>query len=160
MPWRRFSSTTTSACASTRAQRNADLAALGLGLGPHHPQHVLLPALETTAPYGEDAAAAHHPGKGHIRKRSKEQHHLQLEQQQQGPQREGLDETLLTVIGILHTARLQSSIAGLLRTHVGTGRRVDRRSRADARVGTEWSRGDARSRAGDRTWRQALRFET
>lgn len=91
----------------TRAQRNADLAALGLG--PHHPQRAPLPALETAAPYvgEEEVAAAHHLGRGHKRTRGKEP--------QRGEGGEGLDETLLAVIGILHTARVQSSIAGWLR---------------------------------------------
>jgi hypothetical protein len=109
----------------TRAQRNADLAALGLGLEPHHPQRALLPALDEEAP---------HPGKGRKRKRSKEQEHLQLEQEQ--PQREkegeGLDETLLAVIGMLHAARLQSSIAGWLRA----GALLQPRPRSER--GAEW----------------------
>ena len=107
----------------TRAQRNADLTALGLGLAPHHPQRVPPPppppALETAAaPDGaeEEAPSAPHPGKGQKRKRSKE--HARRQQQQRGDEEEegeGLDETLLAVIGILHAARLQSSIAGWLR---------------------------------------------
>lgn len=96
----------------TRAQRNADLAALGLGLGPQ-PQNTQRvpppPALETTTSIGEEAADVHHPGKGHKRKRSKEQ------QEQRREEGEGLDETLLAVIGILHAARLQSNVAGWLR---------------------------------------------
>ncbi|KAH9013649.1 hypothetical protein EDB83DRAFT_2299667 [Lactarius deliciosus] len=95
----------------TRAQRNADLVALGLGLGPqpHHTQRVPPPTPETTTSLGEEAADVHHQGKGHKRKRGKEQ------QEQQGEDGEELDETLLAVIGILHAARLQSNVAGWLR---------------------------------------------
>ncbi|KAH9010217.1 hypothetical protein EDB84DRAFT_1280001 [Lactarius hengduanensis] len=94
----------------TRAQRNADLAALGLAPGPQpHAQRVPPPALETTTSIGEEAADVHHPGKGHKRKRGKEQ------QEQREEEGEGLDETLLAVIGILHAARLQSNVAGWLR---------------------------------------------
>ncbi|KAH9059658.1 hypothetical protein EDB87DRAFT_1684509 [Lactarius vividus] len=93
----------------TRAQRNADLAALGPQ--PPHTERAPPPALETMTSIGEEAADVHHPGKGHKRKRSKEQQ----QQQQRGEDEEGLDETLLAVIGILHAARLQSNIAGWLR---------------------------------------------
>ena len=94
----------------SRAQRNADLVALGLWLGPNPPQHTPPPALETTAQQGE-GDEAHPAGKGRKRKRDKEQ------EQEEQPEKdgEGIDETLLAVIGILHAARLQSSVAGWLR---------------------------------------------
>ena len=100
----------------TRAQRNADLAALGLGLGPHHPQRVLPPTFDATAPFDEEpAAAALHPEKGLKRKRRRSEEPQLEQERQRGEEREGPDETLLAVIGILHAARLQSSIAGWLR---------------------------------------------
>jgi len=92
----------------TRAQRNVDLVALGVG---QQPQRAPPPALEIATP---DAEETHHSGKGHKRKREKERRQLE-EQEKEG---EGLDETLLAVIGILHAARLQSSIAGWLRAGV------------------------------------------
>ncbi|KAH9035185.1 hypothetical protein EDB85DRAFT_2073481 [Lactarius pseudohatsudake] len=96
--------------------RNADLVALGLGLGPQpHAQRVPPPALETTTSIGEEAADVHHPGKGHKRKRGKEQQERKDQQEQREEEGEGLDETLLAVIGILHAARLQSNVAGWLR---------------------------------------------
>ena len=76
--------------------RNADLAALGLVLGPQHPQSAPVPTLET---HGKEA-------------RDKER------QQQQEEEGEGHDEMLLAFIGILYAARLQSSIAGWVRAGV------------------------------------------
>ncbi|KAI9451518.1 hypothetical protein BJY52DRAFT_1351994 [Lactarius psammicola] len=139
----------------TRAQRNADLATLELGLGPHHSQRASLPALATMVSGSGEAAAAHHSGKGHKRKRGKEQEHLQLEQQQQRQrgeeEGERLDETLLAVIGILHAARLQSSIAGWL--HAGA--LLQPQPRLDQ--GTEWFDDPVLIREWARRGREAMR---
>ncbi|KAI9439011.1 hypothetical protein H4582DRAFT_2111288 [Lactarius indigo] len=127
----------------TRAQRNADLTALGLGLEPqpHHTQRTPLPAHETTTPIGEEAADAHHLGKGHKRKRSREQ------QEQREEEGEGLDETLLAVIGILHAARLQSNIAGWLRAGA---------LRPKSEGGAEWFDDPARMHQWARRGRDAM----
>ena len=57
---------------------------------------------------------AHMVGKRNKRKRGKER---QEEQSEGDAEETSLDETLLAVIGILHAARLQSSVAGWL--HAG-----------------------------------------
>ena len=134
----------------SRAQRNADLAALGLWLAPNPPQHTPLPALETTAQQGEEA---HHAGKGRKRKRDKEQ-------QQQEPEKEGegLDETLLAVIGILHAARMQSSVAGWLRAGaLIQPRSQPRPQRPHSERGVEWFDDPVLVREWAQSGREAMR---
>jgi hypothetical protein len=102
----------------TRSQRHADLITLGLNppgppprAPPPPPPPLNLPETTTTPPQDEDEQ--HNAGKGNKRKRGKER---QLsEEDGGGKEGEVLDETLLAVIGILHAARLQSSVAGWLR---------------------------------------------
>jgi hypothetical protein len=93
----------------TRSQRNADLTTLGLNLGPPRAPPPPPDPLETTVPQDEEMPPA---GKGNKRKRGKER---QLSSSEEGGEKGEIDETLLAVIGILHDARLQSSVAGWLR---------------------------------------------
>lgn len=132
----------------TRSQRNADLTALGLGLGPQHPQRAPPPALET---HGEEATAADHPGTGRKRKRSNEQQQQQQQRGREEEEGEELDETLLAVIGILHAARLQSSIAGWLRA----GALLQPRPQSER--GVEWFDDPALMREWARRGREAMR---
>ena len=109
----------------SRALRNADLAALAA----HPPTDTPLPAaLETTAQKDEDE------GKGRKRKRDKQQKQKELEKEDG----EGLDETLLAVIGILHAARLQSSVAGWLRAGALIQPRRSQSRRPQLEGGEEW----------------------
>lgn len=112
----------------SRALRNADLAALAA----HPSKDAPLPAnLETTAQNDEEA---HHEGKGRKRKRDKQQKQKELEKEDG----EGLDETLLAVIGILHAARLQSSVAGWLRAGALIQPRRSQSRQPQLERGSEW----------------------
>jgi hypothetical protein len=114
----------------SRALRNADLAALA----PRSPKHAPLPAaLETTAQQDEEA---HHEGKGRKRKRDKQQEEEEEETRKEDG--EGLDETLLAVIGVLHAARLQSSVAGWLRAGALIQPRRSQSRRPQLERGEEW----------------------
>jgi hypothetical protein len=101
----------------TRAQRNADLAAL------HHAR-VVAPREAQQQQYTDGAidASEHVHAQAYKRRRIEEPQQPQPQPQPQQPStttrvdvEESFDETLLAVIGILHAARLQSSIAGWLR---------------------------------------------
>lgn len=96
----------------SRVQRNADLAALKLAQQRH-----------SASCQEEDAAAVASDGtteRVHKRKKRKKAEAQAQQQSTTIPAVDGaptaaFDETLLAVIGILHAARLQSSIAGWLR---------------------------------------------
>ena len=107
----------------TRAQRNADLASL-----QHLPSPISSVSLSPKEPVEKDieastAAASSPDGNENPRKRKRQQEKQQLvlvdqadDSSTQAPVLpSGPDETLLAVIGILHAARMQSSIAGWLR---------------------------------------------
>ena len=114
----------------TRSQRNADLTALGLNLENRTPRTSSPPppALETTAPPPQDEEETPHI-KGNKRKRGKER-----QEEEQSEAETPLDETLLAVIGILHAARLQSSVAGWLRA----GALLRSQPRQQQHTPTEW----------------------
>jgi hypothetical protein len=97
----------------TRARRNADLAAL------KHASSAREAEDGGTSPSSPPPPQDDTTGKPRKRKRKREK---EQEQEQQSPSAThasaaapALDETLLAVVGILHAARLQSSIAGWMR---------------------------------------------
>jgi hypothetical protein len=104
----------------TREQRNTDLAVLQL---PQHAeqQHSTSPQEEGSAPATDaHAASSPHVPTENVRKRKRKKAQRQQPTAPVLPTAADgspatLDETLLAVIGILHAARLQSSIAGWLR---------------------------------------------
>jgi hypothetical protein len=110
MPRGRFSPTTTSACASTPVHTNAELAALGLVLGPQGPQQPQRAQLPTLKTHGEEA---HHPGKGHKRKHDKERQQHREEEGEWARQRD--NETILAAHGG-RAASLQRRCCGPVHT--------------------------------------------
>ncbi|KAI0290836.1 hypothetical protein BC826DRAFT_1025546 [Russula brevipes] len=100
----------------TRARRNADLAA-ALAL---HAQRAASPRAEAEAPTSSSppppSPPLPPPGSSRKRKRKvvEEEDDGEGEGQEHAEAPAALDETLLAVVGILHAARLQSSVAGWL----------------------------------------------
>jgi hypothetical protein len=98
----------------TRAQRNADLAALKLAQQQQHSTS----RQEDSAADADADASTHAPDdtmhKRKKRKRAQAQQEATIVSDGGAPAA-AFDETLLAVIGILHAARLESSVAGWLR---------------------------------------------
>jgi hypothetical protein len=96
----------------TRAQRNVDLVALKQLADQQ--QSVITSCQEDSATHAPDGSSTERVHKRKKRKKAEAQ--AQQQSADGAPAAEAtLDETLLAVIGILHAARLQSSVAGWLR---------------------------------------------